>query len=411
MRLRLELLALHATSRHYSGKGVKFLNMIQRACNLSKTHSFFLLGPRGSGKTTLLQQRFSLSDTVFVDLLDLNTFDELLLDKARFVSLIDSEGNSNKRVVIDEVQRIPELLNVVHSQIQKRKRQFVLTGSSSRRLKQRGTNLLAGRAWVFDLYPFGSLELGGEFDLRRSLEWGGLPEAYFAQSEGELKEYLTAYTSTYLQKEIQEERWVRNIVPFRKFLSVAAQMNGKIINKSAISKDIGVDDVTVANYFEILEDTLLGFFLPAYHSSIRKAQRQTPKFFLIDTGIKRALDRTLSIPLEPQTSAFGEAFEHWVILEFKKNISYSRLDWELSYLRTKDDLEIDLIIDRPGKPKLLVEIKSKTKVDARDAKSLESLGTDLDPNSEKWLLSNDRLEQKFGNTLALHWQEALRRLF
>ena len=152
--------------------------------------------------------------------------------------------------------------------------------------------------------------------------------------------------------EIQEERWVKNISPFRKFLAIAAQMNGKIINKSRIATEIGIDDVTVANYFEILEDTLIGFTLPSYHRSIRKAQRQAPKFYLIDPGIKRALDRTLSVPLEPQTSAYGEAFEHWIIIEFKKLISYRRLDWELSFLQTKDNVEVHLIVDRPGQRNL-----------------------------------------------------------
>ena len=204
---------------------------------------------------------------------------------------------------------------------------------------------------------------------------------------------------------------MRNINPFRKFLAIAAQMNGKILNKSGIALDTGVDDVTITNYFAILEDTLLGFQLPAYHQSVRKAQRQSPKFYLIDPGIKRALDRTLTISLEPQTSAWGEAFEHFIILEFKKNITYARLDWELSYLRTKEDVEIDLVIDRPGARRLLVEIKSKDRVTERDAKSLETLGVALDSNSERWLISTDPIEQSFSGTRALHWKVALQELF
>jgi predicted AAA+ superfamily ATPase len=385
--------------------------MIQRECRLSKKHSFFLFGPRGCGKTTLLRELFSTEDSLFVDLLDLSTFDELILDKSRFGLLIDQPENVNKRVVVDEVQKIPELLDTVHSQIQQRKRQFILTGSSSRRLKQRGTNLLAGRAWVYNMFPFASSELGEEFSLKRCLERGALPDAYLAESDSDVREYLNAYVGTYLQKEIQEERWVRNISPFRKFLDIAAQMNGKIINKSKIASEVGVDDVTVANYFEILEDTLLGFILPSFHLSVRRSQRQSPKFYFIDPGIKRALDRTLSIPLEPQTSAFGEAFEHWVILEFKKNISYARLDWELSYLRTKENLEIDLIIDRPGLKRLLIEIKSKVKVSESDAKSLELLGPDVDRDAQRWLLSNDPLGQLFGSTRAEFWERGIKEIF
>ncbi len=385
--------------------------MIQRQCKLSKTNSLFVFGARGVGKTTLLEGLFTEKDTLFVDLLDLATFEEFVLEKNRFLALIDAPENIKKRVVIDEIQKIPELLNVVHQQIQKRKRQFILTGSSSRRLKQKGVNLLAGRAWVYHLYPLTTMELGAQFDLKRCLERGALPEAYIATDAMAVREYLSAYVGTYLQKEIQEESWVRNIGPFRRFLSIAAQMNGKILNKSTIAEEVGVDDVTVANYFEILEDTLIGFMLPSFHVSVRKAQRKTPKFYFIDPGIKRALDRTLSIPLEPQTSAWGEAFEHWIVVEFKKYISYARLDWELSFLRTKEDVELDLIIDRPGAKKLLIEIKSKSKVVESDAKALETLGKDTDSKAERWLLSNDPLAQKFGGTRCLHWQTALKELF
>jgi uncharacterized protein len=385
--------------------------MIKRACNLSKANSFFLFGPRGTGKTTLLEQVYSPEDTVFIDLLDSAVFDELVLDPSRFAALIDTQDNIGKRVVIDEVQKLPLLLDTVHLQIQKRKRQFILTGSSSRRLKQKGTNLLAGRAWVYNLFPLTTLEMKDTFELRRCLEIGGLPEPYLAEERQASLEFLSAYVGTYLQKEIQEERWVRNIAPFRKFLAIAAQMNGKIVNKSKIAAEIGVDDVTVANYFEILEDTLIGFFLPTFHTSVRKSQKLLPKFYFIDPGIKRALDRTLSVNLEPQTKAWGDAFEHWVILEFKKQISYSRLDWEMSYIMTKDDVEIDLVIDRPGANKLLIEIKSKSRVLESDAKALETLGKDLDSKAERLLISNDPLEQKFGSTRAVHWQKAISELF
>ncbi len=385
--------------------------MIQRDCKLSKSNSFFLFGPRGTGKTTLLQHEFSTQDTLWVDLLDIDFVDQLMLDPKRFEALIDGPKNIHKRVVVDEIQKFPRLLDVVHSQIQKRKRQFVLTGSSSRRLKQQGTNLLAGRAWVYHLYPFTSFELKNQFELKRVLEWGALPEAILAPSEIESREYLNAYVGTYLQKEIQQEQWVRKLEPFRRFLAVAAQMNGKVVNKSKIASEVGVDDVTVAHYFEILEDTLVGTLLPAHHRSVRKAQRQAPKFYFVDPGIKRALDRTLSVPLLPQTAAWGEAFEHWVILDFLKNASYRRLDWQFSYLRTKDEVEIDLIIDRPGARKALIEIKSKSRVQEADAKALETLGSDLESKAEKLLLSNDHIEQKFGSTWALPWQKGLSQIF
>ena len=337
-------------------------------------------------------------------------FEELLIEPERFLNLIDSMENKTKRVVVDEIQKLPQLLDIVHSQIQRKKRQFILTGSSSRRLKQKGTNLLAGRAWIYNLYPFTSLELGKKFNLKKALEWGSLPEAALAKSRISAKEYLSAYTGTYLEKEIQQEQWVRKLKPFGKFLSIAAQMNGKIINKSKIARDIAVDDVTVSNYFEILEDTLLGITLPAFHLSVRKSQRQAPKFYFIDTGIKRALSKTLTVELLPQTSAFGEAFEHWFILEIIKNASYRRQDWSYSYVTTKDNAEIDLIVHRPQNL-LLIEIKSKDRVHSEDAKTLETLGKDIDQKADRWLVSNDPVERCFGSTRAIHWQKALKELF
>jgi predicted AAA+ superfamily ATPase len=358
--------------------------MIARTVKLSKTNSFFLFRPRSSGKATLLLQAFDAENSLLLDLLNPTIYDEFILEPARFEALINTSKNKNKRIIIDEIQRIPRLLDIVHSQIQKYKRQFIMTGSSSRRLKQAGVNLRAGRAWVYELFPFSTAELKNDFNLKKALEWGGLPEAYLAKDKLSAREFLNSYACTYLQKEIQQEQWVRNMEPFRKFFAVAAQMNGKIVNKTKLANEIGVNDNTIANYFEILDDTLLGFMLPAYHTSVRKAQKQAPKFYFIDTGIKRALDRTLSVELLPQTFAWGDAFEHWVILEFRKNISYHRLDWTLSFIRTKDDLEIDLIIERPGLKKLLIEIKSKDRVTEADGKSLRTLGEDLDPKADKW---------------------------
>jgi len=383
--------------------------MLHRSCKLSKSNSFFLFGPRGVGKTTLIHEQFP--DALHVDLLDIELMDELLLDAGRFLQLIDSPENIHRAVLVDEVQKFPKILDVVHTQIQQRKRQFILTGSSSRKLKQQSANLLAGRAWVYHLYPFSTSELGADFDLKRALERGGLPEAYLAPDAADAQEYLRAYVATYLQKEIQQEQWVRKLEPFRKFLAIAAQMNGKIVNKSAIAKDIGVEDTTVGHYFDILEDTLIGFFLPAFHRSVRKGQRLTPKFYFIDTGMKRALDRTLTVELLPQTFAWGDAFEHWLILEIMKNASYQRLDWSFAFMRTKDDVEIDLVIERPGAPALYIEIKSKQRVTEADASSLETLGRDTDPKAEKWLLSTDDLEQRFGQTHAMPWRKALTRLF
>ncbi len=386
-------------------------NIIERLVKPLKNKSFFLFGVRGTGKTTYLERGFTSKNSIRIDLLDPVRLDEFSLDPARFRTFVLSPEHKGKLIIVDEVQRLPKLLDYVHQLIESHRIQFALTGSSARRLKQTGVNLLAGRAIVYDLFPFNSFELGASFDLDRYLHRGGLPESYLAASDEYSTEYLRSYGLTYLEKEIQQEQWVRKLDPFRKFLQIASQMNGKPINRSSIARDVGVDDMTVESYFQILADTLMGVFLPAYHRSVRKQQRQAAKFYFIDPGIKRALDRTLRVPLLSQSSDFGQAFEHWVFLELYKQSSYMRLDWEFHYIRTKDDAEIDLVIKRPGERLLLIEIKSATKVFEKDAKTLETLGHDLEKHSERILISRDPLTHQFGKTLGLYWETAFKKIF
>ncbi len=393
--------------------------MINRLSKLSKTNSFFLFGPRGSGKTTWLLQYFEAQNTLYLDLLDLNLIQEFQLEPQRFIDLISTSSNLNKRIIIDEIQKFPKLLDLIHAEIQKNKRQFIMTGSSTRKLKQQSVNLLAGRAWVYNLYPFSIFELEANktnsLNLKNYLEFGFLPEIIHFTENLDKKEFLNAYVSLYLEKEIQLEQWVKNLEPFRKFLSVAAQMNGKIINKSKIAREVGVESSTIQNYFDILYDTLIAIELPAFHKSVRKAQKLASKMYFIDPGIKRALDRTLSVEVLPQTYMYGDGFEHVVILEFTKLISYNRLDWKMYYLKTKDDVEIDLIIDRPGLSTLLIEIKSTDRTGEEHVKSLESLGPDIKKQSgtkiDKYLFSQDRLERKIKTTNAIYWIDGLKKIF
>ena len=333
--------------------------MIDRLAKLSKSNSFFILGPRGSGKSTLIKSKYLTKHSLYIDLLHPQTEDryrinpQLLAEKAKARPTL-------RWVIIDEVQKNPKLLDVVHHLIETTKIKFILSGSSARKLKRGGANLLAGRAFVFHLYPFSFIELNRKFDLQNMLQWGSLPKLLKFKKDQNKKEYLTAYSLTYLKEEVQLEQIVRKISPFRKFLEIAAQMNGKIINYSKIASDVGVDSTTVQNYYSILEDTLLGFPLMPYHLSVRKSQRQSPKFYLFDTGVCRALNRTLNIPLTPQTYAYREAFEHFIILEFIKLSEYLRKDWRFSYLLTKDRAEIDLIVSRSGQKTLCIEIKSSS---------------------------------------------------
>ncbi len=385
--------------------------MIGRMLTPLKNRSFFLFGARGVGKSTYLENVHPPEKALFVDLLNPKILEELLFDLSRFTQLISNKANQSKIVVVDEIQKLPVLLDIIQSCIQKEKRVFILTGSSARKLKQSGSNLLAGRALVYSLFPFSTFELKDQFELDKALNFGSLPDAYFGETQDHTKEYLYAYVITYLEKEIQMEQWVRKVEPFRKFLRVAAQMNGKIINYSAIAKDVGVDDSSIKQYFEILEDTLLGFILPAHHKSVRKSQRTAPKFYFFDTGVKKAIEKTLNFPLAPESSPYGEAFEHWIFLELIKLVSYFRKDWSLSYSRSRNDVEIDFIVERPNEPTIQIEVKSKKKVSKPDALALETFGYDLDPHASRYLLSQDPLAQTFGSTQALPWMTGLQKIF
>jgi predicted AAA+ superfamily ATPase len=239
--------------------------------------------------------------------------------------------------------------------------------------------------------------------------YGTLPGLLKFGTGEEKMSFLRAYALTYLKEEIWGEHIVRKLDPFRKFIEIAAQCNGEIINFANIARDVGVDIKTVQSYFEILEDTLLGFVLEPCHQSVRKRQRQASKFYLFDTGVRRALDRTLTIELKPGTYAYGKAFEHLVIAEAVRLNEYQQRDFRFSYLRTKDDAEIDLVIERPGISTALVEIKSTQRIDDRDTRSLERFAADM-PKSEAIILSTDPTAKRIGNVKAFPWQQGLKEL-
>ncbi len=376
-----------------------------------KTNSFFIFGARGTGKTTLLNFLYSSEETVFIDLLDLEEETRYLRDPELLSRTIDAFPPKIKRVVVDEIQRVPRLLDVIHRKIEEKKRkqsylQFVITGSSARKLKRGASNLLAGRAFVYYLFPLTASELGKSSNLRAILEYGSLPEVWnFKDSDSKIR-YLEAYSRTYLKEEVWNEQMIRKIEPFSNFLEVAAQMNGEVLNYTKIARDIGVDTKSIQAYYQILEDTLLGFRVPAYRRSIRKRQLTNPKFYLFDTGVKRALDRTLTVSLLPQTYAFGNAFEHFLILEMHRLNEYQKLDFRFSYLKTHDGAEIDLMIERPGNPIALVEIKSSQRVTPQMIKHLETFSKEFS-QCHACLLSLDEKIQKFGRVQAFPWQRGL----
>ncbi|HCU23477.1 MAG TPA: ATPase, partial [Deltaproteobacteria bacterium] len=228
-------------------------------------------------------------EKVVLDLLDPELANELISYPSNLLARLAPYRGKRTWVVIDEVQKAPPLLDLVHKLIQEKQFKFALTGSSARKLKRGAANLLAGRAFIYHLFPLAAPELQDRFRLEEALKYGTLPEIFSFENASDKSAFLKAYGETYLKEEIITEQIVRNLPPFRRFLDVAAQMNTEVINYSNIAKDIHSDPKTVSGYYDILEDTLLGFRLHAYHRSIRQRQKKAAKFYLFDTGVARTL--------------------------------------------------------------------------------------------------------------------------
>lgn len=399
--------------RHFSESGVE---KYVRLSNPLQTNSFFLFGARGTGKTSLLNHLFGSlppDETLRFDLLDIETERRLALNPSLLAGAIKLKKveNQNLWVVIDEIQKLPALLNIVHSIIEDRSldgTRFALTGSSARKLKRDGANLLAGRAFEYRLYPFTHRELGDDFSLEQALAWGTLPKVTLLRSNREKSSFLKAYTNTYLKEEVWAEHLIDSLEPFRKFLPICAQMSGEEINYSAIARDVGVQDKTIKSYYQILEDTLLGFYLEPYHHSLRKRQKKSPKFYLFDTGVTRALQNSLKIPLLKGGFDYGKAFEQFIICEFFRLSSYQEDDAVFSYLAT-DSAEIGLIIERPNHPIALIEIKSSSQTSHVDAKHLRGFRVDF-PKAICIVLSQDPFEREEDGVLFLPWEKGFKML-
>lgn len=383
--------------------------MNSRILKLSRDYSFFLFGARGVGKTTLLHQQFKEEQTLWLDLLNPELEAIFMRDPGELTARVLGMHASQTHVVIDEIQKVPKLLDVVHQLLFEKRKHFILTGSSARKLKQGAANLLAGRAFVYALFPFCVTEMGATFSLEDALQFGLLPQAALMHSTQDKMRYLQAYVHIYLKEEVYAEQLVRNLAPFRRFLEVAAQMNGKIINYHRIAVDTGVDDKTVKNYYSILEDTLIGFSLEPFHHSFRKRLAQKPKFYFIDLGVARSLSRTLSATASPGTSFYGDLFESFVITEIYKLCQYAYSEYRLSFIRTKDDVEVDLVVERPGQKCLLIEIKSAAHVDASMLQPVIQMRQELE--GEAVCLSQDPVTKQFEGVLALHWLEGLKQFF
>jgi predicted AAA+ superfamily ATPase len=375
-------------------------------------YSFFLFGARGTGKSTLLTAIFEPRNTLTINLLNPREEMRFLRNPEELRQVVLAVDPEIQYIVIDEIQKVPKLLDVVHLLLESDKsdKQFILTGSSAKKLKAAGVNLLAGRAFTYNLFPFSYLELEEAFDLNQALCFGMLPRIFAFQTDSHKVKFLQSYTITYLKEEIWSERLVYDLEHFRRFLEVAAQSNGKIVNYSNIARDVGIDDKTVKNYFTLLEDTLIGNFLEPFHHSFRKRLRAAPKFYYFDIGVVRALSATLGVKPVPSTSYYGELFEQFIIIECIKLKNYYQSEYRLSYLMTASDLEIDLIVERTGAPPIFVEIKSKDAISEGDLSSLLKLSSDFG-ECEAICLSQDPRKKKIEHVTVYPWQEGLKYIF
>jgi len=300
--------------------------------------SFFLFGPRGTGKSTWLGQ--VLPEAVRFDLLDTSLYLELSRDPHRIEALIGNRP-SGSWVVLDEIQKIPALLDEVHRLMEKRRWRFALCGSSARKLRRGGANLLGGRAITLNMEGFSAVELGSDFDLEFSLNWGLLP---FVQLERHnAADILEAYVNTYLKEEIREEGLVRNVPPFLRFLNVAGQLNGQTVHGQNIAREATLPRSTVDTYFSILIDTLLGHFLPAWRPGLKVREAAHPKFYWFDPGIARAAAGLIREPADRLWQ--GAALETLIFHELRVYNEISRKKRPLAYYLTASGVEIDFIIE------------------------------------------------------------------
>jgi len=332
------------------------------------TDSIFLFGPRGTGKSTWIRARYP--NARVYDLL--NTGELLRLNKEPQTLYRELAALPPRTwVIIDEVQKAPVLLDEVHRLIEDRQLRFILSGSSARKLRRGGTNLLAGRAVTTAMFPLVSAEIGGALDMTRSLVYGSLPMAVDGQDP---VAYLRSYAETYLDQEIRAEALSRNLGAFSRFLEIAARQNGQVTNASAIARDAGISRHTVQSHFEILNDTLIGFWLPAWKHKPGTKRVQQSKFFFFDCGVVRALSGRLPYP--PTQEELGPLLETFVLHELRAYLSYTGRHYALRFWRTYDGTEVDVLCETVD-GFVAIEIKAGTRWEKRFNRGLHRVQNEL----------------------------------
>jgi len=378
---------------------------IQRIINLGKTlkeNSCFLFGARKSGKSTYIREQIKLPIAKNYNLLEYNTFLKLQSNPSILREEIEAANIFNALIVIDEIQKCPALLDEIHLLIEERQLRFLLTGSSARKLKRAGTNLLAGRAINRNFHPFTYFELKDQnFDLLHAMQFGLIPSHYLKENP---IEELEAYIVNYLTTEISAEGLTRNIPAFQRFLEVAATCNSQLINYSNISSDAKVTRHTVQNYFQILIDTLLAYELTAYTKTIKRKAIETSKFYFFDMGVVNRLRKIGRFNKESKD--YGEFFEHFIFLELKAYLDYFQPISDLNYWRSTSGFEVDFLIDG----KIAIEVKSTQNVTARHLKGL--LAFKEENTTSKLILISDEKEKRLSNGVMIYpWKTFLDELW
>ncbi len=363
---------------------------------LEHRKSFFLLGPRGTGKTYWIKA--NLPKSVYIDLLNAEIYTMLLANPHRLVDFIPK--GYKDWIVIDEVQRIPELLNEVHRLIEAEQHLFVLTGSSARSLRKKGVNLLAGRALVYHMHPLVAQEIGEEFNLNQALAQGLLPAIL---SEPDAKAYLKSYVSTYLREEVMQEGLTRNLANFTRFLEVACFSQGQVLNMSAIARESSLSQKNVSNYFEILADLLLAYRIPIFSKRAKRQLIQHPKFYYFDVGVYQTLRPKGFI--DTQAEIDGAALETLFLQSLLALNDYYAWDYEVYYWRTQTGLEVDFILHGP-KGLFAFEIKRSRNVSRQDAKGLLAFQEDY-PEAKLFLVYGGEQKYHFDSVEVLPLAEAL----
>ena len=374
--------------------------MLERIFQINKEldGSIFLFGGRQTGKTTILRQQFP--NTTYFDLLDTNVRKRLQQRPVLLYETLKDKPTATL-VIIDEIPEVPELLNEVHRLIVERQLVFILCGSSARKLKRKGHNTQGGRALPIYLYPLVSAEIP-DFDIDRAVNYGTIPPHYLARNPWRL---LAAYIDVYLKEEIKEEALVRNLDAFQRFLEVAALTDGEIINNNNIAQECGVHATTVSSYFDILEDTLIGYRIPAYTKVMKRRLVQAPRFYYFDVGVTNYLLHRKE--LIRGSADYGHAFEHLVVQELVAYMHYRHCEEKLSYWRTYTGVEVDIIV---GDARIAIEIKSTEEVQNRHIKNLKAFAEEH-PDSKLMIVSLDVFTRQMGKIECIYVMDFFHRLW